>query len=92
MLCQEIINDDFAASEEIAPVDVPRPKEIKEVLDQYVIGQEMAKRALSVAVYNHYKRIDSPAGKGDVELQKSNILMTGVKVRRVNISVEGVRV
>ena len=77
MLCQEIINDDFATSEEIAPVDVPRPKEIKDVLDQYVIGQEMAKRALSVAVYNHYKRIDSPPAQGEVELQKSNILMLG---------------
>ncbi len=77
MLCQEIINDDFATSEEIAPMDVPRPKEIKDVLDQYVIGQEMAKRALSVAVYNHYKRIDSPPAQGDVELQKSNILMLG---------------
>ncbi len=77
LLCQEIINDDFATSEEIAPVDVPRPKEIKEVLDQYVIGQELAKRALSVAVYNHYKRIDAPPTKGDVELQKSNILMLG---------------
>jgi ATP-dependent Clp protease ATP-binding subunit ClpX len=77
LLCQEIINDDFATSEEIAPVDVPRPKEIKDVLDQYVIGQEMAKRALSVAVYNHYKRIDTPPTQGDVELQKSNILMLG---------------
>ena len=77
MLCQEIINDDFATSEEIAPVDVPRPREIKDVLDQYVIGQEMAKRALSVAVYNHYKRIDAPPAQGDVELQKSNILMLG---------------
>ena len=77
MLCQEIINDDFAANEQIAPVDVPRPKEIKDVLDQYVIGQEMAKRALSVAVYNHYKRIDAPPAQGDVELQKSNILMLG---------------
>jgi len=77
MLCQEIINDDFAASDEITPVDVPRPKEIKDVLDQYVIGQEAAKRALSVAVYNHYKRIDAPPAQGDVELQKSNILMLG---------------
>jgi ATP-dependent Clp protease ATP-binding subunit ClpX len=77
MLCQEIINDDFAANDEITPVDVPRPKEIKEVLDQYVIGQESAKRALSVAVYNHYKRIDTQPTQGDVELQKSNILMLG---------------
>ncbi len=77
LLCQEIINDDFAATEKIAPVDIPRPREIKEVLDQYVIGQETAKRALSVAVYNHYKRIDAPPAQGDVELQKSNILMLG---------------
>ena len=77
LLCQEIINDDFAANGEITPVDVPRPKEIKEVLDQYVIGQEAAKRALSVAVYNHYKRIDAPPSQTDVELQKSNILMLG---------------
>ncbi len=77
MLCQEIINDDFAANEEIAPAAVPRPKEIKDVLDQYVIGQEAAKRALSVAVYNHYKRIDAPPSQTDVELQKSNILMLG---------------
>lgn len=76
-LCQEIISDDFATREEIEPVDVPRPKEIKDVLDQYVIGQETAKRALSVAVYNHYKRIDAPPAQGDVELQKSNILMLG---------------
>ena len=76
-VCQEIVNDDFATSEEIAPVDIPRPKEIKDVLDQYVIGQEMAKRSLSVAVYNHYKRIDAPPTKTDVELQKSNILMLG---------------
>lgn len=77
MLCQEIINDDFATSEEITPMNVPNPKEIKDVLDQYVVGQEFAKRALSVAVYNHYKRIDAPPTQNDVELQKSNILMLG---------------
>ena len=77
LLCQEIINDDIAATDAIEPMDVPRPKEIKDVLDQYVIGQEQAKRALSVAVYNHYKRIDAPPSKNDVELQKSNILMVG---------------
>lgn len=77
MLCQEIISDDFATAEEIEPADIPRPKEIKEILDQYVIGQETAKRALAVAVYNHYKRIDAPPTDSDVELQKSNILMVG---------------
>ncbi len=77
LLCQEIISDDFATVEEIEPADIPRPKEIKEVLDQYVIGQEDAKRALSVAVYNHYKRIDAPPTDDQVELQKSNILMVG---------------
>ena len=55
----------------------PTPKAIKEFLDQYVIGQERAKRALCVAVYNHYKRIERKAGKDDVELQKSNILLVG---------------
>lgn len=77
LLCQEIISDDFATAEEIEPRNIPRPREIKEVLDQYVIGQEAAKRTLSVAVYNHYKRIDAPPAEGEVELQKSNILMVG---------------
>lgn len=77
LLCQEIVSDDFATVEEIEPADIPRPREIKEVLDQYVIGQEDAKRALSVAVYNHYKRIDAPPTDDQVELQKSNILMVG---------------
>lgn len=77
LLCQEIISDDFNASMSIHAEDIPRPREIKEVLDQYVIGQEDAKRALSVAVYNHYKRIDAPVSENDVELQKSNILMVG---------------
>lgn len=79
LLCQEIISDDFNAGITIAADEVPRPREIKEVLDQYVIGQEDAKRTLSVAVYNHYKRIDAPISSNppDVELQKSNILMVG---------------
>jgi len=77
LLCQEIVSDDFATAEEIGPVDIPTPKEIKGVLDQYVIGQEEAKRALAVSVYNHYKRIDAPPADEDVELQKSNILMVG---------------
>ncbi len=77
LLCQEIISDDFNASMSIHTESIPRPREIKDVLDQYVIGQEDAKRALSVAVYNHYKRIDAPVSENDVELQKSNILMVG---------------
>ena len=77
LLCQEIMNDDFAKEEIAKTTEIPRPMEIKEVLDQYVIGQDAAKRALAVAVYNHYKRIDAPVMEGDVELQKSNILMVG---------------
>ena len=78
-LCNEIIDEeDLAQAEEALPLtDVPKPMEIKAVLDQYVIGQEQAKRALCVAVYNHYKRIGQQAQKDDVELQKSNILMVG---------------
>ncbi len=57
--------------------DVPKPKEIKAFLDEYIIGQEEAKKTLSVAIYNHYKRINSEADDNDVELQKSNILMLG---------------
>jgi ATP-dependent Clp protease ATP-binding subunit ClpX len=78
-LCSDIIADDVAA----AAVEVPdetkvlRPYEIKAVLDQYIIGQERAKKALSVAVHNHYKRIYSEVDSSDVELQKSNILLIG---------------
>ncbi|MDR2600869.1 MAG: ATP-dependent Clp protease ATP-binding subunit ClpX [Spirochaetaceae bacterium] len=57
--------------------EIPRPKEIKEYLDQYIIGQDEAKKALSVAVYNHYKRIANPAGRNDVEIEKSNVLLIG---------------
>ena len=78
LLCQEIISDDVEALDSRGDVDIKRPQEIKEILDQYVIGQEDAKKALSVAVYNHYKRIRAQGGsKGDVELQKSNIVMLG---------------
>ena len=76
-LCNEIIQDDYQAIDEITAMELPRPKELKDILDQYVIGQDDAKRTLSVAVYNHYKRIDSPPPAGDLELQKSNILMLG---------------
>ncbi len=75
-LCQELMSEDV-----IAPaggeVDVKTPAEIKEVLDQYVVGQDKAKKALAVAVYNHYKRINYRGKKNDVELQKSNIVMLG---------------
>lgn len=57
--------------------ELPKPKEIKEFLDQYVIGQDDAKRYLSVAVYNHYKRLLQPKGKDDIEIEKSNIIMVG---------------
>ena len=79
-LCMSILNDGFedAGSDglEDIPDQLPTPREIKDVLDQYVIGQDEAKVALSVAVYNHYKRIFF-GGDEDVELQKSNILMLG---------------
>ena len=78
-LCNEIIEEEFSGEEEVDFQSVPKPKEISKILDQYVIGQQEAKKALSVAVYNHYKRISLPAGKtgDDVELTKSNILMLG---------------
>lgn len=78
-LCNEIIEEEFSGEEEVDFQNVPKPKEISKILDQYVIGQQEAKKALSVAVYNHYKRISLPVGKSgdDVELTKSNILMLG---------------
>lgn len=76
-LCNEIIEDEFSEESDIDLKDIPKPKEIKAQLDQYVIGQERAKRILSVAVYNHYKRINLGGKIDDVELQKSNILMLG---------------
>ena len=76
-LCQEIISDDLGVAPAQEPLSLPKPTEIKAVLDEYVVGQEKAKRALAVAVYNHYKRINAPKKRGDVELQKSNIVMVG---------------
>ena len=76
-LCNEIIEEEFSSSEEINFTELPKPAEIKEYLDDYVVGQEEAKRKLSVAVYNHYKRIRTGDGQRDVELQKSNILLIG---------------
>ncbi|MBA4073167.1 MAG: ATP-dependent Clp protease ATP-binding subunit ClpX [Gemmatimonas sp.] len=76
-LCNEILAEDEEREVGDAVTRVPAPQEIKDVLDQYVIGQEAAKKALAVAVYNHYKRINSPKRDGDVELDKSNILLIG---------------
>ncbi|HHU62620.1 MAG TPA: ATP-dependent Clp protease ATP-binding subunit ClpX [Clostridiales bacterium] len=76
-LCQEIIEEEFEDTSELELKDIPKPIEIKNILDQYVIGQELAKKSLAVAVYNHYKRINSDAKNDDVELQKSNIIMLG---------------
>lgn len=78
-LCMEILNEDELPeeSEDELITDIPRPTEIKAILDEYVIGQEPAKKTLSVAVYNHYKRINHANEAGDVELQKSNIVMLG---------------
>ena len=78
-LCNEIIEEEFSDDVEVELKDVPKPKDIRAILDQYVIGQDEAKKTLSVAVYNHYKRINMVQGKNneDVELAKSNILMIG---------------
>lgn len=81
-LCNDIIREelekgvgDAASAPEDSPL--PTPQEIRADLDQYIIGQDFAKKTLSVAVYNHYKRLSSPASKNDVELAKSNILLIG---------------
>ncbi len=77
-LCNEILAEDEEREVAEAVTHVPTPAEIKEVLDQYVIGQELAKRTLAVAVYSHYKRINSQSNReDDVELEKSNILLMG---------------
>ena len=77
-LCNEIIAEDVQSAEEEAKEGLPKPKEIKAILDQYVIGQDEAKKSLAVAVYNHYKRINSTKSPAsDIKLQKSNILMLG---------------
>jgi ATP-dependent Clp protease ATP-binding subunit ClpX len=77
-LCNDIIAEEVD-SDVVAPTSskVPKPKEIKGFLDQYVVGQEMAKKALSVAVHNHYKRLEAKATSGEVEIAKSNILLIG---------------
>ncbi len=76
-LCNEIIEEELADEFDFSYKKVPKPQEINEILDQYVIGQEQAKKSLAVAVYNHYKRVNSGMKVDEVELQKSNILMVG---------------
>ncbi|MEW9094988.1 MAG: ATP-dependent Clp protease ATP-binding subunit ClpX [Clostridiaceae bacterium] len=76
-LCSEIISDEFEEDISIEMESLPKPIEIKNYLDQYIIGQDDAKKALAVAVYNHYKRINASNISDDVELQKSNILLLG---------------
>ncbi len=77
-LCNEIVEEQLGEDEEFELKDVPKPTDIKAILDQYVIGQDHAKKSLSVAVYNHYKRINAGSSKNeDVELSKSNILLIG---------------
>ena len=81
-LCNDIIREELEERAERTRDKLPKPQEIKKVLDEYVIGQERAKRVLSVAVYNHYKRLQTRGGEGvrsrdEVELAKSNILLIG---------------
>jgi ATP-dependent Clp protease ATP-binding subunit ClpX len=79
-LCNEIIDEELTAPPSFELENLPKPKEIHAVLEEYVVGQETAKRALSVAVYNHYKRVQMTNGDsedGEIELQKSNILLLG---------------
>ena len=77
-LCSDIIEEEFSDEVEYELKDVPKPKDIKTILDEYVIGQDDAKKSLAVAVYNHYKRINLREDKNEeVELRKSNILMIG---------------
>jgi ATP-dependent Clp protease ATP-binding subunit ClpX len=83
-LCNEIIEEELAEATEVSMVELPKPKEIFDFLEQYIIGQEPAKRSLAVAVYNHYKRIQAgeagrlPGTENDgVEIAKSNILLIG---------------
>ncbi len=76
-ICNEIINDDEQTETSTTRAAIPKPQEIKSFLDEYVIGQDESKKRLSVAVYQHYKRLELAKRRSDVELQKSNILLIG---------------
>ena len=76
-LCMDIIKEESKINDKKSSENVPAPQEIFDVLQDYVIGQQTAKRVLSVAVHNHYKRLDDKNSKDDVELAKSNILLLG---------------
>ena len=77
-LCNEIIDEELTAPPSFDIENLPKPREIYDVLNEYVVGQEQAKRSLSVAVYNHYKRVQMmTSDENDIELQKSNILLLG---------------
>ncbi len=76
-LCNEIIEEEYQKEEAASRVNIPKPKEIKAIIDEYVIEQERAKKILAVAMHNHYKRIESRVEMSGVELQKSNILLIG---------------
>ncbi|MBW8382464.1 MAG: ATP-dependent Clp protease ATP-binding subunit ClpX [Youngiibacter sp.] len=76
-LCSEIIAEELEEKNQVDISSLPKPQEIKSHLDQYVIGQDDAKKSLAVAVYNHYKRINFPVKNGDIELSKSNVLLLG---------------
>jgi len=76
-LCNEIIDEELTAPAALDLEQLPKPRDIYGILNDYVVGQDEAKRALAVAVYNHYKRVQAVAGETDVELQKSNILLLG---------------
>lgn len=76
-LCNDIIREEMQEASHAERDSLPKPREIRAILDEYVIGQGSAKKILSVAVYNHYKRLEAKSGKDDVELSKSNILLIG---------------
>ena len=77
-LCNDIIAEEYEKEDSTRKITtIPKPAEIKKILDEYVIGQDRAKKILSVAVNNHYKRIEAKKSVSDVELQKSNILLVG---------------
>ncbi|UCZ52137.1 ATP-dependent protease ATP-binding subunit ClpX [Bacillus shivajii] len=76
-LCTEIVEEELGSEEEVEMEDIPKPQEIRDILSDYVIGQDQAKKILSVAVYNHYKRVNSSNKNDEVELAKSNICLIG---------------